>query len=150
LLLFVALACNGARTPSAASPDAASGPPAGPSAATEPAPPGPPPPLSQAPVAPPDDANACQADADCVITCARPNDCCDQLCGCSNAVSATWLAGHQAWKGEQCTEAVCPIAACAPPRFEAVARCVENRCKAELVERAPLAPTQADKPLPPG
>ena len=91
-------------------------------------PPPPPGPTGAAPV--------CQSDADCVISCARAGECCDQLCPpCAQAFHKDALAAHETWRGPACAATSCPVARCMAPKEETVARCSSGTC---VVERRPL------------
>lgn len=86
--------------------------------------------------APPPAPGVCTMDADCVISCARPNECCDQLCEpCEQAWHRDLLAEHQAWKGTACADTECPVARCKQPTEQTIAVCREGAC---VVERQPL------------
>jgi hypothetical protein len=79
------------------------------------------------------DAPRCESDSDCVATCAREGQCCDDLCPpCDNAFHKDALAKHEAWKAQTCT-AECPVAKCMAPTEEPVAKCKEGACVVELV-----------------
>jgi hypothetical protein len=81
-------------------------------------------------------AGECQADADCVVSCARPDDCCDQLCGpCEQVFLATELAELEQWRADRCGTESCPVARCARPTEETFARCADGAC---VLERRPL------------
>ncbi|KYF70248.1 hypothetical protein BE17_36935 [Sorangium cellulosum] len=82
----------------------------------------------------------CETDADCVVSCARPADCCDQLCPpCDQAFHRDELAALQQWRAQSCAAASCPVAKCMAPKEESVARCASGQC---LVQRVPRAADQ--------
>lgn len=86
--------------------------------------------------APPPAPGVCTMDADCVISCARPNECCDQLCEpCEQAWHRDLLAEQQAWKSGACDQTECPVARCKQPTERTTAVCREGAC---VVEREPL------------
>ena len=77
----------------------------------------------------------CQTDADCVVSCARPQECCDQLCPpCDQAFHKDALAAHEAWRAQSCAATSCPVAKCMAPTEDSVARCSAGTC---IVERVP-------------
>ncbi len=77
----------------------------------------------------------CEADADCVVSCARAGQCCDQLCPpCSQAFHRDALAELQKWRAASCAAASCPVAKCMAPKEDSVARCKAGAC---VVERVP-------------
>lgn len=77
----------------------------------------------------------CTSDDDCVATCARRNECCDELCApCPHAMHKADLAAHETWR-KQCSKDRCPVARCAPPKERTVASCQSGTC---VVQRLPL------------
>ncbi|WP_437592410.1 hypothetical protein [Sorangium sp. So ce1000] len=77
----------------------------------------------------------CEADADCVVSCARAGQCCDQLCPpCNQAFHRDALAALQQWRAASCAAASCPVAKCMAPKEDSVARCKAGAC---VVERVP-------------
>ncbi|WP_437970037.1 hypothetical protein WMF04_12390 [Sorangium sp. So ce260] len=77
----------------------------------------------------------CEADADCVASCARAGQCCDQLCPpCDQAFHRDALAALQQWRAASCAAASCPMAKCMAPKEDSVARCKAGQC---VVERVP-------------
>ncbi|AUX41654.1 hypothetical protein SOCE26_030760 [Sorangium cellulosum] len=79
----------------------------------------------------------CATDADCVVSCAREGDCCDQLCPpCDQAFHREALGALQQWRAERCAAASCPVAKCMAPKEDSVARCSAGQCVAERVPRA--------------
>ncbi|XYI00949.1 hypothetical protein ACMHYB_14840 [Sorangium sp. So ce1128] len=79
----------------------------------------------------------CETDADCVVSCARAGDCCDQLCPpCDQAFHRDELATLQQWRAQSCAAVSCPVAKCMAPKEESVARCAAGQC---LVQRIPRA-----------
>ncbi|WP_438009576.1 hypothetical protein WME89_13395 [Sorangium sp. So ce321] len=82
----------------------------------------------------------CETDADCVVSCARTEDCCDQLCPpCDQAFHRDALAALQQWRAQSCAAVSCPVAKCMAPKEDSVARCASGQC---LVQRVPRAPEQ--------
>jgi len=80
---------------------------------------------------------ACTSDDDCTVTCARPQECCDQLCPpCEQAMLKTELAVHEEWRARSCDPATCPVAKCMAPTEETFARCDAGKC---VVERRPVS-----------
>jgi hypothetical protein len=81
-------------------------------------------------------AGGCATDDDCVISCAQPDECCDQLCPpCEQAWLRSDLDAHEAWRGPACAATSCPVAKCMAPTEETIARCREGAC---VVERRPI------------
>jgi hypothetical protein len=81
--------------------------------------------------------HTCQTDADCVVSCARPQECCDQLCPpCDQAFHKDALAAHEAWRSESCAATSCPVAKCMAPTEDSVARCAAGTCTVERVPHA--------------
>ncbi|WP_438035875.1 hypothetical protein [Sorangium sp. So ce204] len=77
----------------------------------------------------------CEADADCVVSCARAGQCCDQLCPpCDQAFHRDALAELQKWRAASCAAESCPVAKCMAPKEDSVARCKAGAC---VVERVP-------------
>lgn len=77
----------------------------------------------------------CEADADCVASCARAGQCCDQLCPpCDQAFHRDALAALQQWRAASCAAESCPVAKCMAPKEDSVARCKAGQC---VVERVP-------------
>ncbi|WP_437727000.1 hypothetical protein [Sorangium sp. So ce861] len=77
----------------------------------------------------------CEADADCVVSCARVGQCCDQLCPpCDQAYHRDALAALQQWRAARCAAESCPVAKCMAPKEDSVARCKAGQC---VVERVP-------------
>lgn len=77
----------------------------------------------------------CEADADCVVSCARAGQCCDQLCPpCNQAFHRDALAELQKWRAASCAAESCPVAKCMAPKEDSVARCKAGAC---VVERVP-------------
>ncbi|WP_437281162.1 hypothetical protein WME90_11565 [Sorangium sp. So ce375] len=97
-------------------------------------------PAAQAPPATDDARGAaaeprCEADADCVVSCARAGQCCDQLCPpCNQAFHRDALAALQKWRSASCAAESCPVAKCMAPKEDSVARCKAGAC---VVERVP-------------
>jgi len=86
--------------------------------------------------APGDAAAACQTDADCVVSCERPNECCDQLCPpCAQVFTRASLEALRAWRASRCGGTSCPVAKCAAPGEQSVAHCRAGQC---ALERVPL------------
>ncbi|XXT22681.1 hypothetical protein WME94_14115 [Sorangium sp. So ce429] len=82
----------------------------------------------------------CETDADCVVSCARAGDCCDQLCPpCDQAFHRDELAALQQWRSQSCAAVSCPVAKCMAPQEDSVARCAAGQC---LVQRVPRAAGQ--------
>lgn len=80
--------------------------------------------------------NECTTDDDCVVSCAREADCCDQLCGpCEQAFNVADMEGLEAWRAERCAATSCPVAKCMAPTEETFARCDAGTC---VVERRPI------------
>ena len=83
------------------------------------------------------DALTCQTDADCVVSCARASECCDQLCPpCAQAFNHTSLDALMKWRGESCAAVSCPMAKCMAPKEETSAKCEAGQC---TVVRTPAA-----------
>ncbi len=81
---------------------------------------------------------ACASDDDCVVSCAVEGQCCEQLCApCDQAYTHAALAALETWKAQSCGGENCPVAKCMAPDHEAVPRCRDGACVAELV---PLQP----------
>ncbi|WP_437680893.1 hypothetical protein [Sorangium sp. So ce131] len=79
----------------------------------------------------------CATDADCVVSCAREGDCCDQLCPpCDQAFHREALKALESWRAERCAAASCPVAKCMAPKEDSIARCSAGQCVAERVPRA--------------
>src|SRR5687767_12554169 len=77
-------------------------------------------------------AGGCESDDDCVISCARPDECCDQLCDpCEQAWLRSDLEAHEDWRGPACAATSCPVARCAAPTEETIARCEAGACVVE-------------------
>ncbi|WP_437977641.1 hypothetical protein WMF11_12500 [Sorangium sp. So ce295] len=77
----------------------------------------------------------CEADTDCVASCARAGQCCDQLCPpCDQAFHRDALAELQKWRAASCAAESCPVAKCMAPKEDSVARCKAGAC---VVERVP-------------
>ena len=77
---------------------------------------------------------ACETDADCVVSCARPQECCDQLCPpCDQAFHRDALAAHETWRSQNCAATSCPVAKCMAPTQDSVARCSAGTCTVERV-----------------
>ncbi|XXX80161.1 hypothetical protein WMF30_15455 [Sorangium sp. So ce134] len=77
----------------------------------------------------------CEADADCVVSCAKVGQCCDQLCPpCDQAYHRDALAALQQWRAARCAAESCPVAKCMAPKEDSVARCKAGQC---VVERVP-------------
>jgi hypothetical protein len=92
------------------------------------------PPATEMPAA---GAPTCSTDADCVVSCSKPNDCCDQLCPpCEQVFNTAGLAELDTWKQGNCAATQCPVAKCMAPREETFARCVSGSC---TIERKPVA-----------
>jgi len=82
-------------------------------------------------------AGACQADSDCVVSCAQPENCCDQLCPpCEQVFLRTELEAHEAWRNASCAATSCPVAKCMAPTEETFARCESGAC---VLDRRPIA-----------
>jgi hypothetical protein len=78
----------------------------------------------------------CQSDADCVVSCSRTNECCDQLCPpCEQVFHKDALAALEQWKGPNCAAVSCPVAKCMAPKEETIARCTSGQC---TIERRPV------------
>jgi hypothetical protein len=81
-------------------------------------------------------AAACTADTDCVVSCAQPEQCCDQLCPpCEQAWLKSDLETHHTWQVNACDPSQCPVAKCMAPTEETFARCEAGAC---VVGRRPL------------
>lgn len=77
----------------------------------------------------------CEADADCVVSCARAGQCCDQLCPpCNQVFHRDALAELQKWRAASCAAESCPVAKCMAPKEDSVARCKAGAC---VIERVP-------------
>ena len=75
------------------------------------------------------EAGECQSDDDCVVSCSRPNECCDQLCPpCEQAFSKAELEAHLSWQGPACAATSCPVAKCMAPTEETFAKCEAGQC----------------------
>jgi hypothetical protein len=84
----------------------------------------------------PTQAGACRTDDDCVVSCARPTECCDQLCEpCEQVWPRSELEAHEAWRGGSCAGASCPVARCRAPVETTSARCEAGAC---VLVRTPL------------
>jgi hypothetical protein len=81
-------------------------------------------------------ALACASDADCEVSCERSDQCCPQLCTCTNVYNRQALAQLQAQHRATC-EGGCPIAQCAETQEHTVAHCVQGRCEGQVVRAAP-------------
>jgi hypothetical protein len=80
---------------------------------------------------------SCKSDDDCVVSCARPSECCDQLCPpCAQVFNKDGLAALDAWKSQNCAAVSCPVAKCMAPKEQTVARCTAGTC---TIERVPAA-----------
>jgi hypothetical protein len=75
----------------------------------------------------------CSVDADCEVSCERVDNCCPQLCSCSNVYHRTVLAGLREEHQRTCTGSGCPIAQCTEPTERTVAHCVSGRCEGQVV-----------------
>ncbi|WP_437783632.1 hypothetical protein [Sorangium sp. So ce1097] len=85
-------------------------------------------------------APRCATDADCVVSCARAGQCCDQLCPpCAQAFHRDALAAHEQWRARSCAAESCPVAKCMAPKEDSIARCTAGQC---VVERVPLSEQQ--------
>jgi hypothetical protein len=83
------------------------------------------------------EAPTCESDGDCVVSCARPDDCCNQLCPpCEQVFHKDALAALETWRSGNCAAVSCPVAKCMAPKEEAVGRCTEGHC---TIERTPIA-----------
>ena len=72
---------------------------------------------------------SCTTDEDCVVTCARPRECCDQLCPpCEQVMTRDELMTVERWREEQCGATECPMAKCMAPTEETFARCEQGTC----------------------
>jgi len=79
----------------------------------------------------------CKSDDECVVSCAKTDSCCEQLCQCSNVYHRDQLAAIEAAKKEKCPATpACPVARCRPPEHDNVGRCKEGTC---VLEQVPLA-----------
>ncbi len=95
----------------------------------------PPPPTGQSQETPA--ATACQTDADCVASCARASECCDQLCPpCEQVFNRDGLAALMSWRGEHCAAVSCPMAKCIAPKEDSVAHCTAGQCTLSKVPAA--------------
>ncbi|WP_437638431.1 hypothetical protein [Sorangium sp. So ce854] len=82
-------------------------------------------------------APRCATDADCVVSCARAGQCCDQLCPpCDQAFHRDALAAHEQWRARSCAAESCPVAKCMAPKEDSIARCAAGQCVVERVPRA--------------
>jgi hypothetical protein len=82
-------------------------------------------------------AMACKSDDDCVVSCARPSECCNQLCPpCEQVFTKDALAALETWKSQNCAAVSCPMAKCMAPKEQTVARCTSGTC---TIERVPAA-----------
>jgi hypothetical protein len=82
-------------------------------------------------------AMTCSTDDDCVVSCARPSECCDQLCPpCEQIFNKEAFAALDKWKGEHCAAVSCPMAKCMAPKEQTVARCTSGTC---TIDRVPVA-----------
>jgi predicted small lipoprotein YifL len=80
------------------------------------------------------DALACQSDADCVVSCARANECCDQLCPpCAQVFNKASLEALMTWRKDSCADKSCPMAKCMAPKEDTVAHCTSGQCTIERV-----------------
>lgn len=80
------------------------------------------------------DALACQTDADCVVSCARAHECCDQLCPpCAQVFNKASLEALMTWRKDSCEGKQCPMAKCMAPKEETVAHCTAGQCTIERV-----------------
>ncbi len=80
---------------------------------------------------------ACTTDDDCVVSCARAGDCCDQLCPpCDQVYTRADHDALMAWRDQSCAAASCPIAKCMAPDHENVARCRDGACVIESIPTA--------------
>jgi hypothetical protein len=81
-------------------------------------------------------SGSCASDADCVVSCARKNDCCDQLCApCEQVFLKAELEAHENWRAASCAATTCPVARCRPPEARTTAKCNAGTC---TIERTPL------------
>lgn len=81
-------------------------------------------------------AAACQSDDDCVASCARTDECCDQLCEpCEQVFVKADLEAHRTWQVNACDPTTCPVARCMAPTEATSARCEAGAC---VLERRPL------------
>lgn len=79
----------------------------------------------------------CKSDDECVVSCAKTDSCCEQLCQCSNVYHRDQLAALETAKKAKCPAVpACPVARCRPPEHENVGRCKEGTC---VLESVPLA-----------
>jgi hypothetical protein len=77
---------------------------------------------------------ACKSDDDCVVSCARPSECCDQLCPpCAQVFTKDALAALDAWKSQNCAAVSCPVAKCMAPKEQTIAKCNAGTCTIERV-----------------
>jgi len=91
-------------------------------------------PATGAPAAGGSEALACQSDADCVVSCARANECCDQLCPpCAQVFNKTSLEALMTWRKDSCAATSCPMAKCMAPKEDTVAHCSAGQCTIERV-----------------
>ena len=82
-------------------------------------------------------AARCTTDADCVVSCARPSQCCDQLCPpCEQVFHKDELAAHEKWRSAKCAAVSCPVAKCMAPKEQTIGRCSSGQC---TIERKPIA-----------
>ena len=92
------------------------------------------PPASGTPAAAGSEALACQTDADCVVSCARASECCDQLCPpCAQVFNKTSLEALMQWRKDSCGDKSCPMAKCMAPKEDTVAHCTSGQCTIERV-----------------
>jgi predicted small lipoprotein YifL len=91
-------------------------------------------PTTGTPAAGADDALACASDADCEVSCARVNECCDQLCPpCAQVFNKASLEALMKWRKETCGDTSCPMAKCMAPKEDTVAHCTGGKCTMERV-----------------
>jgi hypothetical protein len=77
---------------------------------------------------------ACSSDADCVVSCARANECCDQLCPpCAQVFNKASLEALMNWRKDSCAGKSCPMAKCMAPKEDTVAHCTAGQCTIERV-----------------
>ena len=91
-------------------------------------------PATGTPAAGSSDALACATDADCVVSCARASECCDQLCPpCAQVFNKTSLEALMKWRQDSCAGKSCPMAKCMAPKEDTIAHCTAGQCTIERV-----------------
>lgn len=80
----------------------------------------------------PDPGLACTRDDDCVVSCVRRDDCCSQLCNCTNLYARTSLQRVEDEHRQRCHDP-CPVASCMPVTEHTVAHCVQGLCRGTRV-----------------